>query len=131
MSTELLDFKSLKDEERGLLSDLDFHILILFELAINSSPEPNVNEKAKRFVTDLTASAQERQSGTDVESFVMSTWQVLTYIASRIPYRHDGQDVLVRIVGMLDATGEAWKDLPGFGISMRGSWNHSMQSDIS
>jgi len=126
MSVEPLDFESLKDEERGLLSDADLHILNCFESAINSSPEPNVDEKAKRFVTDLIASAPERRSGTDAESFVMSTWQVLTYIASRIPYRHYGQDVLVRIVGMLDAAGETWKGLPGFGISMRDSWNHSM-----
>jgi hypothetical protein len=69
-----------------LLSDADLYILTLFELAINSSLEPNVDEKAKRFVTDLIASALEMQSGTNVKSSVMSTWQVLMYIASRIPY---------------------------------------------
>jgi len=126
MSVELLDFESLKDEERGLLGRSDLHILTFFESAIYSLPEPNVYEKAKHFVTDLIASTPERRSGADVESFVMSTWQILTYIASRIPYRHYGQDVLVRIVCMLDAAGETWKGLPGFGISMRDSWNHGM-----
>ncbi|KAH8656690.1 hypothetical protein BGZ60DRAFT_384614 [Tricladium varicosporioides] len=125
MSVEPLDFESLKDEERGLLNDTDLHILTLFESAISSSPEFNVDEKAKRFATDLVASAPDRQSGTDAESYVMSTWQVLICIASRISYRHYGQDVLVRIVGMLDAAGDMWKGLPGFGISMRDSWNHS------
>ena len=126
MSIEPLDFGSLKDEERGLLSDADFYINTLFESVVNSSPEPNVDEKAKRFFTDLIALAPEKQSDIDAESFVMSTWQILTYIASRIPSRHYGQDVLVRVVGMLGAAGEMWKDFPGFWISMRDSWNHSM-----
>jgi hypothetical protein len=49
MSVESLDFESLKDEERGLLSDTDFNILSLFEGVINSSPVPNIDEKWKRF----------------------------------------------------------------------------------
>ena len=91
------------------------------ESAINPSSEPNVDEKAKSFVTDLIACGPEKQSGLDAEYFATSTWQVLTYIASRIPSRHYGQDVLVRIVGRLDAAGEPWNDLRGFGISLRGS----------
>lgn len=126
MSIEALDFDSLKDEERGLLSDADFHILTIFESAINSSPESNVDEKAKRFFTDLIALAPLRQSGIDAEFFVMSTWQILTYIASRIPYRQYGQDFLVGVVGMLGAAGEMWMDFPSFWNSMRDSWNHSM-----
>jgi hypothetical protein len=78
MSVELLDFESLKDEERDLLSDANLQILTFFESAISSSPKPSVDEKAKRFVTDLIASAPDGQSGTNAESFVMSTWQVLT-----------------------------------------------------
>lgn len=49
MSIEPLDFGSVKDEERDLLSDADFYINTLFESALNSTPEPNVDEKAKRF----------------------------------------------------------------------------------
>jgi hypothetical protein len=90
MSFEPLDFEPLKDEDRGLLSDTDFHILTLFESVINSSEEPGVEETLNHFVTELLAYAPKKTSGLDEESFAVDTWQVLTYIATRIPCRHHG-----------------------------------------
>lgn len=124
MSNEPLDFAYLKDEERGLLDEVDLLILAKFEAAISSSSEPNVEEKAIRFVGDLIASHPKES-----ESFLTSTWQVLTYVASLTPPEHYGQEVLVRVVGMLEQCGP-WRDLPGFGISIRDSWNHSMSSSV-
>jgi hypothetical protein len=43
-----------------------------------------------------------------------------------MPCRHYGQDVLVKIVSLLDAAGDPWKDYPGFGMSMRKNWNRSI-----
>jgi hypothetical protein len=126
MSVEQLSFEPLKDEERGLLSDTDFHILTLFESAISSSEEPRVEAKANHFITDLLAYAPKKTSGLDEEVFTADTWQVLTYIASHIPCRHYGQDILAKSVAILEASGAAWKDLPGLAISLRDSWNHGM-----
>ncbi|CAH0054932.1 unnamed protein product [Clonostachys solani] len=107
MSNERLDFESLKDEARGLLNEVDLLILTKFETAISSSLEPNVEEKAIRFVADLILF-----DAKESESFVTSTWQVLTHIASRIPSSHYGQEVLIRVVNMLEHCGP-WTDLPG------------------
>jgi len=119
MSLEPLDFLALKEEERGLQSNVESHILILFESAINSSPEPNIIEKAENFVTALLSCRLEKYSGVDARSFTMTTWHVLIHIASCIPIRHHGQDVLVKVLGKLDNAGESWKFLPGFEISLR------------
>jgi hypothetical protein len=107
MSLEPLDFSPLKEEERGLQSDVESHILILFESAINSSLQPNIIEKAENFVTALLSCHLEKYSGVDEESFAMSTWHVLIYIASCIPIRHHGQDVLVKVLCKLDNAGES------------------------
>jgi hypothetical protein len=68
-SVESLHFESLKDEKRGMLSDADFHVHITFDPTINSSPEPNVDETAKHFFTDLVAVTPESQSSIDAESY--------------------------------------------------------------
>lgn len=125
MSNQPLNFESLKDEERGLLSETDFLILTKFELAFCSSPESNVAEKAIRFVADLVVSTPD----VDTESFVTSTWQVLIHIATQIPFTHQGQEALVQVVAMLDTCASPWNGLPGLGFSIRDSWNHSMSCD--
>lgn len=109
-----------KTKERGLLTEVDLLILARFEIATSSSLEPNIEEKAIRFVADLILF-----DAKESESFVASTWQVLTVVASRTPSSHHGQEVLIRVINMLEHYGP-WTDLPGFGISIRDSWNHSM-----
>jgi hypothetical protein len=127
MSFEPLSFEPIKDDERSVLnSDVQLDILTLFETAINSSSYPNIDEKAKRFVIDLVAFAPEGKSGLDTDAFASATWKVLINTASCIPCRHYGQDVLVKIVSLLSAAGDTWKDYPGFGIAMRENWNRSM-----
>lgn len=126
MSFEPLSFEPIKDDERSVLnSDAQLDILTLFETAINSSSYPNIDEKAKRFVIDLVAFAPEGKSGLDADSVASATWKVLINTASCIPCRHYGQDVLVKIIGLLGA-GDTWKDYPGLGIAMRENWNRSM-----
>jgi len=127
MSFEPLSFEPIKDGERSVLnSDAQLDILTLFETAINSSSYPNIDEKAKRFVVDLVAFAPEEKSGLNAEAVASATWKVLINTASCIPCRHYGQDILVKIVSLLGAVGDTWKDYPGFGIAMREHWNHSM-----
>ncbi|KUJ11267.1 uncharacterized protein LY89DRAFT_240890 [Mollisia scopiformis] len=126
MSSEPLNFEPIKDDERSVLSsDAQHDILNLFEAAINSSLHPNIDEKAERFVKDLVTFASEGNSGLDADSVASATWKVLINAASCIPCRHCGQDVLVKIVGLLDTAGDTWKDYPGFGITMRENWNRS------
>jgi len=63
MSFEPLSFEPIKDDERSVLnSDAQLDILTLFETVINSSSYPNIDEKAKRFVINLVAFAQEGKS---------------------------------------------------------------------
>jgi hypothetical protein len=126
MSFEPLNFELIKDDERSVLNtDTRLDILDLFETAINSSSYPDIDEKATRFVTDLVAFAAKSRLRTGVMSY--ATWKVLINIASCIPYRHYGQDVLVKIVSLLGAA-DTWKDDPGFGMAMRDEWNRSMYS---
>jgi hypothetical protein len=124
MSFEPLSFEPIKDDERSVLnSDAQLDILTLFETAMNSSSYPDIDEKAKRFVIDLVTFAPE---GLDADAVASATWKVLINTASCIPCRHYGQDVLVKIVSLLGAAGDTWKDYPGFGIAMRENWNRSM-----
>ncbi|TVY32742.1 hypothetical protein LSUB1_G007514 [Lachnellula subtilissima] len=128
MSSEPLNFEPIKDDERSVLnSDAQLAILALFETAIksNSSPYPNIDEKAKRFVTDLVAFAPKEKSGLDADIVASITWKVLINTASCIPFQHYGQDILVKILSLLGTAGDTWKDYPGFGIAMRGNWNRS------
>jgi hypothetical protein len=127
MSFEPLNFEPIKDDERSVLNtDTRLDILDLFETAINSSSCPDIDEKAKRFVTDLLAYTTKSRFGADVVTY--ATWVVLLNVASYIPCRHYGQDVLVKIVSLLGAAGDAWKDYPGFGMTVRDEWNRSMYS---
>lgn len=127
MSFEPPSFEPLKDDERSVLnSDPQLEILTLFETAINSSSYPNIDEKAKRFVIDLVAFVPEGKSWLDMDAVASATWKVLINTASCIPCRHYGQDVLVKIVNLLGAAGDTWKDYPGFGIAMRENWDRSM-----
>lgn len=130
MSFEPLDFEPIKNDERSVLgTDTELAILKLFDTAINSSSSSDIDEKAKRFVTNLVAFASEKKSGIDQDDDAVSaTWEVLINAASCIPYRHYGQDILVKIVSLLGAAGDQWKDYPGFGIAMRENWNRSMYS---
>jgi len=126
MFSEVPNFEPLKDENRGLLNDTDLHILTLFESAINFSENTSAEGKANYFATELFAYAPKKTSGLDEDVFVMEAWQVLSYIASCIPCRNYGQDILVKNVAKLKAYGGGWKDLPGLAISLRDSWNHGM-----
>ena len=98
----------------------------MFETSINSSSYPDIDEKAKRFVADLLAFTTKSRFRTDVLTY--ATWQVLLNVASYIPCRHYGQDVLVKIISLLGAAGDTWKDYPGFGMTVRDEWNRSMYS---
>ncbi|KAF4635581.1 hypothetical protein G7Y89_g2512 [Cudoniella acicularis] len=70
MTLEPLNFGSLHDDERGLQSDTLLEILTIFQTAISSSPEPNVDEKSKVFVTKLIAFSPESKSGLNTDSFI-------------------------------------------------------------
>ncbi|OTA57943.1 hypothetical protein K449DRAFT_467541 [Hypoxylon sp. EC38] len=102
------------------------HILDLFESVINSSTEPNIEEKSQRFTDGLIGLAPGK-SLTD-QPLTRSTWSALNRIASRIPRKHYGQDVLVSTVRKLNGA-EGWKGLPNIWIEMRGSWNPSPTCD--
>lgn len=103
--TDQIDLDPLKSEERGLLTDADLHLVNLFEAAMNSTTEININEIAQKFVTEVSKFAPKDQSGLDPISFVPSFFQVLIHIASRVPHRNIGQDVLVRTVVLLQDGG--------------------------
>lgn len=118
MGDETLNFAPLKDEDSGL-DETDLLILSKFETAISSSSQPNIEEKAIRIVAGLIAFTPEEPA-----ALASRTWQVLMRVASRIPTEHHGQDVLIRVVSMLDHC-RPWADLPGFNMSIRDSWNHS------
>ncbi|KAI1634984.1 hypothetical protein F4809DRAFT_651488 [Biscogniauxia mediterranea] len=127
MSGHALNFERLKDEELSLLSTEDeLSILDLFESAINSSPDPNVEEKSQRFTDGLIGLAPGK-SLID-QTLPRSTWSALNRIAGCIPHRHYGQDVLVSTVRKLNGV-EGWKGLPDIWIEMRGSWNLSPTCD--
>jgi hypothetical protein len=80
MAFEPLSFEPIKGDERGVLnSDAQLDILTLFETAINPSPHLNIDEKAKRFVTDLVAFASEEKSGLDADAVASATWKVLLH----------------------------------------------------
>lgn len=85
MSIEPLNFESIKSEERGWLDDTQVDILTIFETAINSSPNPDIDGKAKRFVSELLALAPEAISGRKPDEFAHTTWQLLINAASCIP----------------------------------------------
>jgi hypothetical protein len=75
MSFEPLNFEPIKDDERSVLNtDTRLDILDLFETAINSSSCPDIDEKAKRFVTDLLAYTTKSRFGADVVTY--ATWVV-------------------------------------------------------
>lgn len=103
--TDQIDLEPLKSEERGLLTDADLHLVNLFEAAMNSTTEININEIAQKFVTEVSKFAPKDQSGLDPISFVSSFFQVLIHIASRVPHRNIGQDVLVKTVVLLKRGG--------------------------
>lgn len=126
ISSEPLSFESLKDERCLLNSDNQLTLLGFFENTINSSPDPNVDGKAKQFLDDLVAFSLEENSGLDSETVARVTWKVVINIASCIPCRHYGHDVLVQIITLLGTAGDIWKDYPDFGLAMRGAWNQCM-----
>ncbi|KAI0834277.1 hypothetical protein F5Y06DRAFT_300813 [Hypoxylon sp. FL0890] len=127
MSGQALNFERLKDEELSLLPTEDeLDILDLFESVISSSPEPDVEEKSRRFTDGLTGLAPGK-SLMD-QPLTRSTWSALNRIASRIPRRHYAQDVLVNTVHKLNEV-EGWKGLPDIWIEMRGCWNLSPTCD--
>ncbi|KAI1074278.1 hypothetical protein F5B20DRAFT_574191 [Whalleya microplaca] len=125
MSAEPLDFEPLKDEERGLFCDADLEILSFFESAVASSSPDTVDEAANHFVNQLIIAGAGKQSPAEAEGLTATTWQVLIHIASRIPCRHYGQDILVKIIGILNAAEGPWKELPGIMICLRDIWNES------
>lgn len=123
MSTEPLNFEVIKDDERSVLSsDTQIDILELFENALNSSSEPNIDEKAHRFITDLVA--YEAKSSLTPGMMALETWDVIINGSACIPCRHYGQHVLVKIVRLLGDAGDTWKDYSGWGMEMREHWNH-------
>jgi hypothetical protein len=126
LSSAPLDFEPIKNAERSVLSyDTEHDVLALFETAINSSSSPDIDGKAQRFVTDLVAFALEGKEGRNLDGIEYATWEVLINAASCMPCRHYDQEVLVKIVSLLDAAGDPWKDYPGFGMCMRENWNRS------
>src|SRR4051794_4248658 len=129
MSAEPLVFAALQDKFNAEgQRDTKVLILSLFEKAINSSPEPNVLDKAVLFVASLVSLAKENVSAPDDDSFVKTIWEVVISTATSIPCRHYAQDVLVESVVSLNKDVEPWKELRGFGMEMRESWNLSRAS---
>ncbi|KAI1406825.1 hypothetical protein F5Y13DRAFT_176247 [Hypoxylon sp. FL1857] len=121
MSDQALNFEPLKDEELGFFSTEDeFDIVDLFESVISSSPEPNIDDISRHFTDGLIELAPGKCP--TYQTFPCSTWSALNHIASRIPYRHYGQDVLVSIIRKLNEV-EGWKGLPDIWIEMRECWN--------
>lgn len=104
---------SFKDEEEPyLLSENHWDILELFESVINSSPEPNVEQKTQLLVDGLIKLAPGKEG--PYEAFHSSTWYVFNRISGCIPYRHYGQNVLIETVpgcpyaGDSEFTNEEW-----------------------
>jgi hypothetical protein len=123
MSTEPLNFEPIKDEERSVFnSHAQIDILELFEAAMNSSPEPNIDEKAYRFVADLLAfdAKTELKPG----MVALETWDVIINASACIHCRHYGQHVLVKTVRLLGDAGDTWKDYPNWRMETREHWNH-------
>lgn len=84
MAIDSLDFEPIKDEERSVLNtDLQIDILGLFEKAIKSAPEANIEENAQRFLTDLVALTSKLDP---TEDFIVDdSWKALINAASCIP----------------------------------------------
>lgn len=83
-------------------------------------------KKQRALSGNLVAFAPEERSALDADHLAYATWEFLIKAASCIPCRHYGQDVLVKIVSLLDSAGDTWKDYPKLRIAMRENWNGCM-----
>jgi len=93
---------------------------------MGSSPKASIDEKAQSFVNEIIKIAPKKVPGEGpLHPLVMSTWDVVIYLAICIPCRHQGQDVLVKILSQLGAVGGIWEGMPGLWLALRTSWNES------
>ncbi|ESZ92739.1 hypothetical protein SBOR_6851 [Sclerotinia borealis F-4128] len=123
MSTEPLNFDAITNEERSLFDNDDLDIVDLFQTAIKSSSTFDIDKKAERFVTDLVVYATEKQWVLNTVYFQWRTWNILIYIAIAIPYKHYAQDVLFKVIVLLEE--DVDKSWEGFGPVIRSLWNCS------
>ena len=104
MNDQQIDFQPLRDEG---LSEIDEKTLGVFESALESISEATLEEKARSVATELKKLVPMNLSGEEAETLLEGLWELLIGIAKHVPYRHDGQILLVRIVTNLDAPDEA------------------------
>lgn len=112
--TETIDLQSLKDEG---LTEQEESVVLAFESAFISLLEATVDEQAKLVASKL----QKLVSVGLPEDQFESIWETYISIAKSVPYRHEGQALLINTLHV-PSIGEPWKDLPLLGQCMRDNW---------
>ncbi|KAI1661036.1 hypothetical protein F4813DRAFT_349309 [Daldinia decipiens] len=127
--TNGVDFSHLKSKA-GYLGDTGLHIIDLLVSSLELLHTTRPIKTASHFVKALVKYSSPEASGLQAEDFVWQFWESLIDIASQVPPRTLVQDVLIKIVILLEKIGkqkkadtQMWKNLPGIGIAMRDNWN--------
>ena len=102
MAHQQINLQSLTSEE---LSENQEKILDIVESALHTSSGASIDDVATFAAAELETMAIQHSAGTTIaRSFFEDFWELLPFIARRIPHQHPWQTLLVKITLKLDAS---------------------------